>query len=535
MVMWWMLAVVAQAAQVLLKVQPTELVEGQSGRAQLLVVSNTVGRRSLRLARVPIVESNDGLSIGFDGQSSEFQVINGQITQILSFGYRVTALREGTWKVGPVEVILDDGSRTVTKAVDVRVTTREDAEERPDVVVESRFDTERAYEGQLVLYEFRLESRNPDATVEWLFPDFEGLRQPQEGNGDLREYPIEDPEGTIVVSEGAVPLIATGTGTRTYEPAVANVKTPIGTRRRMMFLQRIRNDPWATRPTELTVVPLPPPPPDFTGLVGDFELTSRLAQRRAEVGQSIDWMVGISGDGVLEGFTLPAYSAPGAAVYDEDPHVVADVEQGAWRSSATFRRALVPTEAGSLQPPPLRLVTFSPTREEYVTHEIALPTIVVTPGREGTGEVTSFAPEEGPEVAVDVDMAPRPILRSGRAVAWRLTGWLPVMLGLTALPGIALWLRELGGWAHEWWQARQKPVEVERTAAEVVAAAPRDPEGRAAAYETALRLAIDERPDDEELQAIFRDFLRARFGEGRVPRDLEVRIEQAVKPQQDVP
>ncbi|MEO0606487.1 MAG: hypothetical protein AAF211_33985, partial [Myxococcota bacterium] len=90
MVMWWLLAVVAQAAQVLLKVQPTALVEGQSGRAQVLVVSSNVGRRSLRLARVPLVQSSDGLSIGFDGQSSEFQIVNGQMTQILSFSYRVT-------------------------------------------------------------------------------------------------------------------------------------------------------------------------------------------------------------------------------------------------------------------------------------------------------------------------------------------------------------------------------------------------------------------------------------------------------------
>ncbi|MEM6929296.1 MAG: BatD family protein, partial [Myxococcota bacterium] len=261
MVMWWLLAVAAQAAQVLLKVQPTALVEGQSGRAQVLVVSSNVGRRSLRLARVPLVQSSDGLSIGFDGQSSEFQIVNGQMTQILSFSYRVTAMETGSWNIGPVEVMLDDGTRVSTKGVTVEVKARADVDERPDVVVDTHFDVARAYEGQVVLYEFRAESRNPRASVEWIFPDFEGLREPQEGARDAREYQIDDPEGAITVSEGALPLIATSPGTRTYDPSVANVKTPIGNRRRFMLLQRVRNDPWATTPTDLTVLPLPKPPP----------------------------------------------------------------------------------------------------------------------------------------------------------------------------------------------------------------------------------------------------------------------------------
>lgn len=529
MVMWWLLAVVAQAAQVLLKVQPTELVEGQSGRAQVLVVENTRGRRSLRLARVPLIEGSNGLAVTFDGQSSEFQVINGQITQILSFTYRVTAVREGRWTVGPVEVILDDGSRITTKSVDVQVKTRQQVDERPDVLVESGFDVPRAYEGQVVLYQFHAESRNPGATVEWIFPDFEGLRQPQEGTVDRREYRIDDPDGAIAVSEGALPLIAVAPGARTYDPSVANVKTPVGTRR-FMLLQRVRNDPWATKPTKLVVEPLPKPPPGFSGLVGDFQVRSRVARERAEVGQSVDWVVQIEGNGTLEGFALPPYEAEGAAVYDTDANVVARVEQDVFRSAATFRRALVPTVPGALSPPAQTLVTFSPSRGEFVTHSLVLPTIRVTPGREGSGEITSFAPEANPELVASVDMAPRDVLRSGRAVAWRLGGWLPVMLVLTALPGVLPWLRELGGLARTWWEEQQRPVEVERTAAEVVANAPRDPAGRAAAYETALRLAIAEDPDDEELQSIFRDFLRARFGDDSVTRDLEVRIERAVRP-----
>ncbi|MEM7789554.1 MAG: hypothetical protein AAF594_17680, partial [Bacteroidota bacterium] len=251
---------------------------------------------------------------------------------------------------------------------------------------------------------------------------------------------------------------------------------------------------------------------------------------QAEVGQSIAWTVRIAGDGALEGFALPAYEAPGAAIYDKDPHLVARVDQGRYASAATFRRALVPTEPGRFAPPPMKLVTFSPSRAAYVTHELDMPAIEVRPGREGTGEITSFAPDATPEELLDeVDMAPRPILRSGRAQAWRLTGWLPAALGLTALPALLLWLWELSAVGRAWWDRRQVPIEVERTASEVVARAPREPKARATAFETALRLAIAERPDDQGLQDLYDDFLRARFGDESIDRDLEVRIERAVR------
>jgi len=525
--MWWLFAVVANAAQVLLKVEPDELVEGQSGHANLLVVSTS--RNSLRVSQVPRLPAGDGLSVGFDGQSNQYRSVNNQITQILSFSYRVTALRAGEWQIGPVVVVLDDGSRVQTEAVTVSVKTRSEVDQRPPVVATCGFDVERAYEGQVVLYEFRVEARNPDARVEWLFPDFEGLRQPQEGAPEARTYLIEDPEGAIAVSEGAVPLIATGTGTRDYQPAVANVQTPMGGNRRSLF-RRMRTDPWATEPATLTVEPLPSPPADFSGLVGDFEIESDVARSAAEVGQSVAWTVQIVGDGALEGYALPGYEAPGMAVYDNDSSVSARLTQDGYLSAARFERTLVPTKPGPLEPPPLKLVTFSPSRGEFVTHEITLPAIAVRPGREGSGEVTSFAPDVDPDALVEsVDMTPRAILTSGRATAWRLTGWLPVALGLTALPGLLWWLRELVGVVREWWEARQTPVEVEQTPQQVLDELPREAEARQAAYETALRLAIAERPDDEELQRVFHDFLRARFADGQVDRDLEVRIERVVR------
>lgn len=530
MVTWVALAATAQAAQVLLQVQPEKLVEGQSGTARLLVVSNAAGRQSLRVANVPVVDHGDGLSIGFDGQSSEFRITNGEISQILSFSYRITALKTGRWKVGPVDVVLADGSRVATNAATIEVTPRSEAEEaRPEVEVRGGFGVDRAYEGQMVLYEYRFASTNLDARAEWQFPTFEGLRQPQEGQATLDNYVIDDPSGAILVAEGAVPLIASGTGTRTYPPAIAKVQIPIGPQRRLLF-RRVRTDPYATEPAELTIVPLPEAPPTFSGLVGDFEVRSSVNRTKAVVGQSIAWTVQVVGDGSLEGFALPPYEAPGGTVYDNDVHVVANIGEEGYQSAATFRRVLVPTAPGGWTPPSFELITFSPTKAAFVTHELTIPPITVRPGREGTGEVTSFAPE-ATDLPPDaqVDMAPREILRTGRANAWRLGGWLPFAFLLTALPGLGLWLRDLGQAAWTWWEQRSRPVEVEKTAAEVIADLPRNPALREAALETALRLAIDEFPDDDELQQLFSEFLRARFGDDTVNRDLEVRIRTAIE------
>jgi len=520
-------AAAALAATVQLQVEPESLVAGQTGRARVLVVSGGRGDAQANTSRPPMLAVQDGLQAGYVGQMSKFEARNGSITQVLQFDYRLTALQEGVWTVGPVQVALDDGTTAVARAVRVAVGPRPElGEERAAVVVEAGFDVREAVEGQVVLYRYLIRTTHAGATAEWRLPAFDGLRRPQLGKTAIREYSVDDPDGVIQVQEGLYPLIATGTGQRDQNAAIATVKIPLG-RADMFGFRRVRSEPWATERAELRVVPLPPPPPGYSGLVGDFEVISRVDKRLAAVGQSIAWTVQIVGNGALEGYSLPPYEAPGAIVYEDDSRVVGRVEGSEYVSGAAFHRVVVPTEEGALQPPPLSLITFSPTRREYVTHNVDLPTITVMPGREGTGEVTSFG---SPGDAADpVDLAaPQEIRPTGPDTTLRLSALMPALLLVAALPGLLVLWASAAGWALRRARDRRAARQGAVSPASLVRSLPSDPEERWAALDAALT-ATRASEDGPVLSALHAQVLRVRFAGHAPDAELEDEVLRAVR------
>lgn len=517
--------VAALATQVQLRVEPKQLVQGQTGTARVLVVSDRGGLRT-NSSQPPVVPVGDGLQVSYVGQAQRFQSVRGRITLIHQFDYRIAALEEGTWQLGPIEIPLVDGSKARTEAVEVVVRPRQGLGERQAVDVEAGFEDETAWEGQVVLYRYRFESTLPGASAEWRLPDFDGLRATQQGQPSQSAYVIDDPEGTIHIQEGVVPLIATGTGRRDQGASIATVKTPVG-RPDPFGFRRVRSEPWVTEPAVLSVQPLPPAPPGFSGLVGDFTVLSSVDKETAVVGQSITWTLRLRGDGSLEGFSLPPYAAQGASVYENDAQVSARVESGAYVASATFRRVLVPTEEGRLQPPPFEIITFSPTLGDFETHKVELPTITVNPGREGVGKVTSFASGDPAPVVDPAEFAPRPVVESGLSVTLPLDRLMPLFLGLVAAPGLGVIGVDLAFGALAWLRRRRSERVVEVSPAALLRQLPTDPGARWAVLDEALRAARAEGADPE-LDALLQRLQRVRFGGGRPDPELERAIIEAV-------
>jgi hypothetical protein len=186
---------------------------------------------------------------------------------------------------------------------------------------------------------------------------------------------------------------------------------------------------------------------------------------------------------------------------------------------------------GELDLPDLRLVTFSPTRGEYVVHDIVMPKLTVVPGREGDVAVESYgtaASEVAEPVAIDV----RPVYGWGRATAPSLRYVLPPALAVAASPGL-LALAGLG--IQEWSARRRRRREATRappTALDALRSLPSDPAERLVAYDTALRRLEAQAKDDalrEELRALRARLGRVRFGDGRPDPELEADLRDLAK------
>ncbi len=510
MVMLW--AGIAAAATVDLRMEPDNLVVGQSGTARVLVLTGR-GEAGVQGGRPPPIPAQQGLRVAVAGQASQFRQVGGRITQVKQFDYRVTALEEGTWTVGPIELRLSDGTLVKTREVSVTVRERPEKEGGPDVVIAAGFASDTAWEGELVMYNYRMETRLPGASADWQLPEFDGLRQPHHGQPSHSAYVIEDPDGSISVEHGAVPLVAVATGTRDQGVAIAHVKMPTGPRSPFGF-RPLRRDPYATDRAVLTIEPLPKPEPEgFSGLVGEFEIYSEVDKTSAAVGESVNWTVRIVGDGVLEGVGLPDYGVDGASIYDNDGQVIARVEAGRYEAVAAIRRVLVPTVVGTLQPPPMQVHTFDPGTGRYVAHAIELPPIEVTPGREGDGTVQSFGGDvdnAAPAETIEVDF--RDIARWGMAQAWPLDRVFAVLGGLLAIPGFGVLFFEAGAAVRRRVVARRAaaPAQV-KAASSWLDPLPSDPQARLVALDAALKAATEIHGDSDRTRALKSRVGRARF------------------------
>jgi len=480
----WLVALVALwlsapalAAQVQLVVPYRSLEVGQQGQADVVVING-------RTTGVPALTADAGLDVRYLSQSRGTRVVNTTRTTSMAFTYSVRALQEGKFTLGPVTVMVD-GQEMTTEAVEIEVVAPP-ASVTDNVVAYASLQPESAWEGQVVLYTYGLRTKIRLVRAGWVSVPVTRLTRPREGTAAHREYVLDEAAGSIAVDEAIEPFVVTSGVDLDLEPAVAQIEVAVDDPRgRMRLFQPTEARTLQTDSLHLDVQPLPPPPPGFTGLVGDFVFDATVDGATAAVGESVEWTIIARGDGSLEGFTMPpAPDRPDVRFYDGSPIVQAEIRDEKYTAYGQYQRIIVPTEAGRLELAPLEIVTFSPSQGRYVTQRLEVPPIEVTPGREGAGEMESFAPDVAP-VSADrpevVDIYP--VIASGRATAWFAPPWL--LLGALAAAGIGLGTLALD--ARDEWR-RRHPV------AEPVVARQREGDPVAVLDET-LRDAVARRLD----------------------------------------
>ncbi|MFT4621544.1 MAG: hypothetical protein ACI8PZ_000196 [Myxococcota bacterium] len=475
------------ATRAQLSVNADTIAVGQAVAAQVVLVGSAA-------RRPPVLPPAAGVEVSYQGKSERMTLRGRRAETIYVYQYAVRAMSEGTLTLGPVTVETVDGETVRTESVRFTVTPRSapDAEAAP-ITVRGGFDVAEAWEGQVVLYTYDARARGRVVDVRWAFPDFEGLREPQQGGRSDEQYTIMDPDGAITVSRGVLPLIATSTGVREHPSSVARVELRSG-RPGVFSMFDTRSERMATQPATLHVAPLPPAPEGFTGLVGEFVFETALDKERASVGQSVTWSLQVAGDGTLEGFAWSPPPIDGATVYAGETQRVARVEDGAYLGFAMADNVLVPTTPGRLDVPPLELITFSTVKGEYITHQVEVPSLMVTGASDAGADVESFAVE--PDAIVEGDGIDfRDIYRYGLSSTPFLGPVVPLIAGVAALPGAGVFgILCMSAIARR--RRRATVAEVAPTAASLLRSLPPEPAHvRWAILDGALRLALAERSE----------------------------------------
>ncbi|MFW5640474.1 MAG: BatD family protein [Thermodesulfobacteriota bacterium] len=326
------------------------------------------------------------------GSATNINMINGRFTRENVYTYVLMPLRRGELTIPPLPV-QSGGTVVRTQPISVRVTPRSepDRAEGREVFVEARVSNEAPYEGEQIVYSFRVYQRVQIANPRFQEPAFDGFTA--ERLEDQRTFTTVVDNREYQVIELNFILLSIGSGVHQIEPAILNCDVIHSGRRRGNFSDpffglnrgRFETRRFATEPVTVDVRPLPPYKGDgrFSGLVGTFDIESQIETDELKVGDSATLSILIQGAGNIIDAEEPMISLPdGFKVYKDAPEEMVRLEPTGYTGRKVFRMALVPMNSGVYQLDPVSLVYFDTDREDYV-QEFTLPLqLFVAPAEE---------------------------------------------------------------------------------------------------------------------------------------------------------
>lgn len=345
----------------------------------------------------PVLHGLDDFVVTRAGTSSRVEIVNGRMTAGIEYTYFIQAKKTGTFQIGPAEIRLEG---RVMKSNPVTLVVKE-AAQRPDhdgalLFLEAEISSQDVYVEEQSIYTLRLYRRSRVKDLSVNLPDqqytvFKQLGEPVEYQRPIKGIPYQ-------VLEVRYAILCSKAGDYLIGPAKMNMTVLQANRRSPIdrfFDDSFFKDPFfslssgrpetlLTKPFKLSVHALPEQdkPNHFSGLVGDFRITSKLEPVHIKAGESATLTVSVSGTGNVNrmpDLTIPELTH--SKVYADQPILKMENSDHGIGGTKTIKWAIVPEKAGQVDLPPLALSFFDPKTATYKTLKTAAHTLRVGPGQ----------------------------------------------------------------------------------------------------------------------------------------------------------
>jgi len=322
------------------------------------------------------------------GNSQNFSIVNGAISQTVTVTFSVTPQRAGEFTIPPLRAEVG-GQVLATEPLKLVVTT---AAAPSAAAVNSGsepafmkfvFPKNKVYLGESLVGRLEIYLRNDVQN----FVNFQVTSSPTDGfsagktaelQNQRRRVQLGNREYTVIPL--AVPLTAVRPGPLTLGPFTASAVLVMPSQNqggdpffRQFFNQGEQHQiTLASEPVTVQSVPLPEQnkPADFSGAIGNFTLNASAGPTSVTVGDPITVRVQISGRGALDAITLPVPAAwnnfktypPTTKQENSDPF--------GFQGTKTFEQIISPQNADVHELPALTFSFFNPDDGQYhtVTH-----------------------------------------------------------------------------------------------------------------------------------------------------------------------
>jgi tetratricopeptide (TPR) repeat protein len=331
----------------------------------------------------PDLPQVDGLVFGRPSQSSQTSIVNFTMTRTFSLVYPVRPSRKTNLTIPAFDVKTDKGNLKVAAAnYTVGDATVGNSGVALDDIASAKLtlakDTFWIGEVFPVTFNLNVARRywhSLASTVEWPAAPFvaEEWSKPDPGEALIGgERRVVSAQSTRAYSKQA--------GSLTLSPASQMVNLIVGSTGFGLFSQpNVEQRQLDSNSVTVTIKPLPKPPADFSGAVGEFKFVSKVVPLSSGVGEPITWTIELSGTGNWPDITgLPQRDV------SNDFQIVQPKSKRTMKDGSLFDGTLsedvvlVPTKAGTYKLAPVHFTYFDTGSGSYKTLSSEPTTVTVT-------------------------------------------------------------------------------------------------------------------------------------------------------------
>ncbi|OEU52542.1 MAG: hypothetical protein BA872_02005 [Desulfobacterales bacterium C00003060] len=340
----------------------------------------------------PILNALESFSVTQGGTSSRLEIINGKINAGIDYTYFIQPKKTGTFRIGPAEVTVEGRIfRSNTVTLTIAEQPQSPGVDRGPLFLSAGLSPTKVYAEEQAIYTLKLYLQTKVSDISLDLPEIDHITFKQLGKPI--EYKSLYNSKTYQVLEVRYALMPSRQGNYTIGPARMRLTVfqPRRRSRRSLF-----DDPFfsfssgkpttlASQPLELKVSPLPKEqrPAGFSGLVGTFQMKSKLEPSEIKAGESATLTVVLSGRGNVN--RIPDLKFPELnhiKVYADQPVLQIEPDDKGIEGSKTMKWALVPEREGLYEIPPLTVSFFDTKNHQYRVIKTSPLAISVLPGEE---------------------------------------------------------------------------------------------------------------------------------------------------------
>ncbi len=389
--------------------------------------------------------------------SSSFQMINFQMSASKTYQFVLLPKKVGQFVIPPASATVD-GQIIQSNSINLRVVpgtpqASSSPKQPPSVFLKVIASKKAAYlhEPITVIYKiyYRTKIANPSLVDA---PEVNGAWQEEFQLKQLPQY-NEMVNGTRykVVEIYKMVLFPTRTGNITVTPMRLSLDIMEMSKRRDPFdpffddffsspFGKWKQTVLASNTVNIEVNPLPErgKPANFSGLVGQFRLSTFLDQTMGQTNQALSFRVKISGNGNTDFLTDLSLPTPSSfEVYEPKIKGTKTLSGGRFQSTKIFDYVLIPRVPGQYTIPPLEITYFDPEQEQYKTLRSPQYQLVIEKSADYDEKLArQFVPKEDVElIGQDIEFIHE------TSDGWRRQGQnpltQPITVGLVVMPLMA--------------------------------------------------------------------------------------------------